>query len=67
MQLSITAWLHRAVDHATRESKNVNKLVVRRQDHEDDFGYTLRIEKLHNNNIWIYAPRGDDKLNCLNQ
>ena len=53
LQLTLTAWLHSAMDHATRESKYQNKLIVPRQQHEDGFGYILRIQKLYNNNIWI--------------
>ena len=42
--------------HATRESKYQNKLIAPRQQHEDDFGYILRIQKLHNITIWVYTP-----------
>ena len=48
IQLTITAWLHPAMDHATRESKYVNNLIEPRQQHEDDFAYILRIQKLYN-------------------
>ena len=37
LQLTITAWLHPAPHHATRESKYVDKLIEPRQQHEDDF------------------------------
>ena len=37
LQLTITAWLHLAMEHATRESKYQNKLITPRQQHEDDF------------------------------
>ena len=56
LQLATTAWLHPAMDHTTRESKYVNHLIEARQQHEDDFGYKLRIQKLYNINIWIYTP-----------
>ena len=65
MHLTITAWLHPAMDHATRESKYQNKLIAQRQPHEDDFGLILRIEKLYNINIWIYTPCGDGKVELL--
>ena len=62
MQLTITAWLYHAINHATRESKYVNNLIAPRQKHEDDFGYILRIQKLYNINIWIYTPCGGGKV-----
>ena len=65
MQLTISAWLPPATDHATRESKYQNKLIAPRQQHENDFGYILRIQKLYNINIWIYTPRGDGKVELL--
>ena len=48
--------------NATRESKYVNNLIVPRQQHEDDFGYIIRIQKLYNNNIWVYTPCGGGKV-----
>ena len=62
MQLTITAWLYPAIDHATRESKYVNILIAPRQRDEDDFAYLLRIQKLYNFNIWIYTPCGGGKV-----
>ena len=62
MQLAITAWLYPAMHHATRESKYQNKLIEPRQQHEADFGYILRIQKLFNINIWVYTPRGGGKV-----
>ena len=53
------------MDHATRESKYQNKLIAPTQQHEDYFGYILRIQKLHNIYIWIYTPCGDDKVELL--
>ena len=53
------------MDHATRESKYENKLIVPRQQHGDDFGYILGIQKLCNINIWIYTPCGDGKVELL--
>ena len=68
LQLTITAWLHPAMDpqsdfanHATRESKYVNNLIEARQRDEDDFAYIIRIQKLYNINIWIYTPCGGVK------
>ena len=55
LQLTTTAWLHPAPHHATRESKYVNNLIEPRQQHEGDFGYMLRIQKLYNINIWLYT------------
>ena len=51
-----------AMHHATRESKCQNKLIEARQQHEDDFGYILRIQKLYNINIWVYTPCGGGKV-----
>ena len=62
MRLTITAWLHPAMDHATRESKYENKLIVPKQQHEVDFDYILRIQKLYNMKIWVYTPRGEGKV-----
>ena len=69
MQLTITAWLHPTVDprsgfanHATRGSKYQNKLIAQRQQHKDDFGYILRVQKLYNINIWIYTPCDGGKV-----
>ena len=45
LQLTYTAWLHIAMDHATRESKYINNLIEVRQQHEDDFAYKLRIHE----------------------
>ena len=46
LQLNITAWLHQAKDHATRESNFANKLIVPRQPDKDDFASIIRIQKL---------------------
>ena len=51
--------------HATRESKNVNSLIEPRQQHEDDFAYLIRIQKLYNINIWVYKPCGNVKVELL--
>ena len=67
MQLALTAWLYPAMHHATRESKYQNKLIEPRQQHEDDFGYILRIQKLYNINIWVYTPRGGGKVELFKQ
>ena len=48
--------------NATRESNYVNNLIVPRQQHEDDFGYMIRIQKLYNINIWVYTPCGGGKV-----
>ena len=61
LQLTITAWLHPAMHHATRESKYVNKLIEPRQQHEDEVAYIIRIQKLININIWVYTPCGGVK------
>ena len=50
------------MDHATRESKYVNDIIEPRQPHEDDFAYIIRIQKLYNNNICVYTPRGEGKV-----
>ena len=61
LQLTITAWLHPVIGNATREGKYVDKLIEPRQQHEDDFGYILRIQKLYNI-IWLYTPFGGSKV-----
>ena len=50
------------MDHVTRESKYVNNLIEPRQQHEDDFAYILRMQKLYNIDIWVYTPRGEGKV-----
>ena len=50
------------MDHATRESKYVNNLIESRQQHEDDFASTIRIQKLYNIDIWIHTPFGEGKI-----
>ena len=62
MQLTTTAWLHPAMDHATRESKYVNNQIEARQRDEDEFAYIMRIKKFHNINIWLYTPCGGGKV-----
>ena len=62
LQLTITAWLHTAMDHATRESKYVNNLIEPRQQHEVDFASIIRKQKLYNNIIWVYIPCDEGKL-----
>ena len=62
LQLTITAWLHLAPHHATRESKYVNNLIETIQQHEEDFGYILGIQNLYNINIWVYTPCGGGKV-----
>ena len=63
MQLNVTAWLHPAMDQATRQQQK--KIIAPRQQHENDFGYMIRIQKLNNINIWIYTPCGDGKIKLL--
>ena len=67
LQLTITAWLHPAPHHATRESKYVDKLIETRQQHEDDFVYIIRKQKLYNINIWVYTPCGNGKIELFKQ
>ena len=62
LQITITAWLHPAMDHATRENKHVINLIEARQRDEDDFAYIIRIQKLYNTNTWVYTPCGGDKV-----
>ena len=50
------------MDHATLGSKYVNNLIEPRQQHEDDFAYVIRIQKLYNVNIWVYRPCGEGKV-----
>ena len=51
LQLAITAWLFPVIVNATRESKYVDKLIKPRRQHEDDFAYIIRRQKLYNINI----------------
>ena len=67
LQLTITAWLHPAPQHATRESKDVDKLIEPRQQLEDDFAYIIRIQKFYNINIWVYTPCGGGKIELFKQ
>ena len=67
LQLTITAWLHPVIGNATRESKYVDKVIEPRQQHEDDFGYILRIQKLYKINIWLYTPCGRGKVELFKQ
>ena len=62
LQLTITAWLHPAMNHATRKSKYVNNLIEARQRDEDDFADIIRIQKLYNINIWVYTLCGGGKV-----
>ena len=62
LQLTITARLHLAMDHATRESKKTNNLIEPRQQHEDDFAYIIKIQKLYNIILWVYRPWGEGKV-----
>ena len=50
------------MDYATHESKYVINLIEPRQQHENDFAYIVRIQKLYNINIWVYTPRGEGKV-----
>ena len=67
LQLTITACLHPAPHYATREKKYVDKLIEPRQQHEDDFAYIIRIQKLYNINIWVYTPCGNGKIELFKQ
>ena len=67
LQIAITAWLRPAPHHATRESKYVDKLIEPRQQHEDDFAYIIRIQKLYSINIWVYTPCGGGKIELFKQ
>ena len=66
-QLTITASLPSVIGKATRESKYVDKLIEPRQQHEAVFDYILRIQKLYNINIWLYAPCGGGKVELFKQ
>ena len=67
LQLTIIAWLHPVPHHATRESKYVDKLIEPRQQHEDDFAYIIRIQKLYNIIICVYTPCGNGKIELFKQ
>ena len=53
------------MDHATRECKYQNKLITPRQEHEDDFGYILGIQKFYSISNRIYTPCGDGNVELL--
>ena len=65
LQIIITAWLHPAMNHATRESKYVNNLIEAGQQHEDDIAFMIRRQKLYNTIIWVYTPFGEGKVELL--
>ena len=44
------------------KKKYIDKLIEPRQQHEDDFGYIIRTQKLYNINIWLYSPCGGGKV-----
>ena len=67
LQLTITAWLHPAMDHATRESKYVNNQNEARQRDEDDFAFIIRIQKFYNINIWVYTPCVEGKVEKMSE
>ena len=67
LQLIFTAWLYPAPHHATRESKYVDKLIEPRQQHEDDFAYIIRTQKLYNISIWVYTPCGGVEVELFKQ
>ena len=47
------------------DSKYVNNLIVPQQQHEDNFAYIIRKQKLYSVSIWLYTSCGDClKLNC---
>ena len=50
------------MDHATRESKYVNKLIEARQRDEDYLAYIIRLQKLYNINIWVNTPCSGGKV-----
>ena len=62
MQLTVTDWLYPVIVNATHESKYVDKLIEPKQQHVNNFGYILRIQKLYNINIWLYTPCGGGKI-----
>ena len=67
MQLTITAWLPPIIGNATRKNKYVDKLIEPRQQHEDDFGYILRIQKLYNIKIGLYTNCGGGEVELFKQ
>ena len=50
------------MEHSTHVCKYVNNLIEPRQQHEDYIAHILRIQELYNNNIWVYTPRGEGKV-----
>ena len=68
LRLIITAWLHPVNENATPVSKYVNNFIVPHQTHENDFAYTIIIQKIHILIIWLYNPcDNSEKQNYLNQ
>ena len=62
IQLTLTDWLHPAMDHATREIQYVNNINDPRRKQEDDFADIIRIQKLYKTNIGVYTPHGERKV-----
>ena len=67
LQLTITTWLHPTPHHATRESKYIDELIEPGQQHENDFAYIKRIQKLYTINIWVYTPCCGGKIELFKQ
>ena len=55
-----------AKDHATRGSNYAENLILPRQQHEDDFAFIIRIQKMFNINILLYIPCGITAIKNIN-
>ena len=55
-----------AKDHATRGSNYAQNLILPRQQHEDDFGFIIWIQKLFNISNWLYTACGITAFNNIN-
>ena len=62
LQLTITAWLHPAMNYKTRGSNYEINLIEARQQNEDDFAYLISIQKWNKINIWVYTACAEGKV-----
>ena len=60
MRLCVTAALFPAADHATKENNYIKNLVGDREEIENTYEYSTRIQDKHIVNIWFYQPSTED-------
>ena len=59
LRLCIKAALNRLTKDATRENNYINNLVDDKEDNENTYDYSIRMQK-NNINIWFYQPSTED-------